>query len=70
MVGDLDKSLWLREIFGSVYGEKRPLCHIGLILHVYASMPFTRLKSTSSTYILDFQGMSSLKFLGHTNHLY
>ena len=29
MVGDLGKSLWLREIFGSVHGEKRPLCHIG-----------------------------------------
>ena len=24
MVGDLGKSLWLREIIGSVYGEKRP----------------------------------------------
>ena len=31
MVGDLGESLWLREIFGSVYGEKRPLCHIGLL---------------------------------------
>ena len=29
MVGDLGKSLWLKEIFSSVYGEKRPLCHIG-----------------------------------------
>ena len=31
MVGDLGESLWLREIFGSVDGEKRPLCHIGLL---------------------------------------
>ena len=31
MLGDLGKSLWLREIFGSVYGEKRPLCHTGLL---------------------------------------
>ena len=30
MVGDLGKSLWLRQTFGSVYGENRPLCHIGL----------------------------------------
>ena len=31
MVGDLGKSLWLREIFGSVYKEKRPLCHIRFV---------------------------------------
>ena len=31
MVGDLGKSLWLKEIFSSVYGEKRPLCHIGIL---------------------------------------
>ena len=30
MVGDLGESLWLKEIFSSVYGEKRPLCHIGM----------------------------------------
>ena len=31
MVGDLGKSLWLKEIFGSVHGEKRPWCHIRLL---------------------------------------
>ena len=31
MVGDLGKSLWLREIIDSVYREKRPLCHIILV---------------------------------------
>ena len=28
MVGDLGKSLWLREIIDSVHREKRPLGHI------------------------------------------
>ena len=32
MVGDLGKSLWLREIIDSVYREKRPLCHIIIIV--------------------------------------
>ena len=31
MVGDLGESLWLKEIFSSVYGEKRPFCHIGIL---------------------------------------
>ena len=31
MVGDLGKSLWLREIIDSVYREKRHLCHIILV---------------------------------------
>ena len=43
------------------------IAHIELILHVYAYMPFTDLKSASKTYVLDFQCMSSFKFLGHTN---
>ena len=30
------------------------LVHIELILHVYKYMPFTDLKSASSTYVLDF----------------
>ena len=44
-----------------------PLAHIELILHIYKYMPFTDLKSASSTYVLDFYGMPPLKFLGHTN---
>ena len=31
MVGDLGKSLWLREIIDSVHREKRPLGHIILV---------------------------------------
>ena len=46
-----------------------PLTHIELILHVYGYMPFTDLKSASSTYILDFYDMPPLKFLEHTNYL-
>ena len=46
-----------------------PLAHIELIIHVYGYMPFTDLKSASSTYVLDFYGMPPLKFLGHTNYL-
>ena len=46
-----------------------PLAHIELIIHIYRYMPFTDLKSASSTYVLDFYGMPLLKFLGHTNYL-
>ena len=46
-----------------------PLAHIELILHTYEYMPFTDLKSASSTYVLDFYGMSPLNFQGHTNYL-
>ena len=34
-----------------------PLAHIELIIYIYGYMPFIDLKSTSSTYILDFYGM-------------
>ena len=47
-----------------------PVAHIELILHVYEYMPFTDLISASSMYILGFQGMPPLRFLGHTNYLY
>ena len=46
-----------------------PLAHIELMLYVYEYMPFTDLKSASSTYVLDFYGMPPLKFLGNTTYL-
>ena len=48
MVGDLGESLWLRQIFGSVYGENRPLCHIGYIM-LYAFCVSCLLKFHCST---------------------
>ena len=46
-----------------------PLAHTELILHVCEYMPFTDLKSASSTYVLDFYHMPPLKCLGHTTFL-
>ena len=41
------KSLWQKKIFSSVYGEKRPLCHIGILKQNEKSTQYIRVRPLS-----------------------